>query len=413
MTRSAVKPSAVEPDFPLPPRENVDVPQPHHRLRELPPEAPRQRGEHCRDPAGDAGGRELLVDLQHGSPREHARVQGVVEAERAERRDEVHGHDRVARLVLRRRAPAPERGQQAGVHGRVGLAGAVVAVEPAHDEPAVAEPHGVRAEQGGEVHHAEAGGAEGRHGVGERRGGARQAHLGGAGHGAVPPPRGHLVPHLPRHRRGVPGGQRHDVGARHDARAGPLDRRLGVVDHVQHPQRQVRRGILLGGVAGRAVDEHGAIASLVGGARNHAHTASDYQNQTEATKMWERAAVQHTYPDEAVVEMQADERGEHGAVVRGAAADGAPDDGLGAGARPRVEVQLHGRGGVHRERQQKQQGTTRRQQGHGLVTTDDGDGRSVAVGRSMYVRSRDRMSAHGSGFRDGFGRVGCTQGRLR
>lgn len=66
--------------------------------------------------------------------------------------------------------------------------------------------------------------------------------------------------------------------------------------------------------------------------------------------------------------MQADERGEHGAVERGAAADGAPDDGLGAGARPRVEVQLHGRGGVHRERQQKQQGTTWRQQGHGLVT---------------------------------------------
>jgi len=254
----------------LAPRENVDTPQLHHGPRELPPEVPRPRREHGHDPAGDAGGRELLVDLQHGSPGEHARVERVVEAERAERRDEVHGHDRVAGhvLVLRRRrhvrrAPAPEHGQQAGVHGRVGLAGAVVAVEPARDEPAVAEPHGVGAQQGGEVEHAEAYGAERRQSLGERRGRAGQVHLGGGGHGAVPPPRRHLVPHLPRHRRRVPGGQRDDVGARHDARARPLHRRLGVVDHVQHPQRQVRRSILLGRVARRAVDEHGAVASLV------------------------------------------------------------------------------------------------------------------------------------------------------
>jgi hypothetical protein len=78
--------------------------------------------------------------------------------------------------------------------------------------------------------------------------------------------------------------------------------------------------------------------------------------------------VQQTYPDEAVVEMQADERGEHGAVVRGAAADGASDDGLGAGTRPRVEVELQrcgGRGGVHREQQQKQGITP--QQSHDLM----------------------------------------------
>jgi hypothetical protein len=145
---SAVEPSTVEPDLPLPPRQDVHAPQLHHGLGELHPEVPRPRREHGRDPAGGAGGRELLVDLQDGSAGEHARVEGVVEAERAERRDEVHGHDHVARLVLRRhhvrRAPAPEHGEQAGVHGRVERAGAVVVVEPVHDEPAVAEPHGMR-----------------------------------------------------------------------------------------------------------------------------------------------------------------------------------------------------------------------------------------------------------------------------
>ena len=65
------------------------------------------------------------------------------------------------------------------------------------------------------------------------------------------------------------------------------------------------------------------------------------------------------YPDEAVVEVQADERGEDGAVPRGVAADDVADDGLGARARPRVEADLQLRrrhNALHRgERQQQQQ----------------------------------------------------------
>ena len=66
------------------------------------------------------------------------------------------------------------------------------------------------------------------------------------------------------------------------------------------------------------------------------------------------------YPDEAVVEVQADERGEDGAVPRGVAADDVADDGLGARARPRVEADLQLRlrrrhGGLHRRERQQQQ----------------------------------------------------------
>jgi len=127
-----------------------------------------------------------------------------------------------------------------------------------------------------------------------------------------------------------------------------------------------------------------------------------------------RAAEQQTtYPDEAVVEMQADERGEHGAVVRGAAADGAADEGLGAGARPRVEVELQrrggrGRGGVHREQQQKQQGTTRQQQGHDLMVV------VMMAGRwpwgEIDVRSRDRMSSMAPVLETGRVELGALKG---
>jgi hypothetical protein len=56
--------------------------------RELLLEVPRPRGEQGRDPAGHAGGHELLVHLQDGSPGEHAGEGGVVEAIRADRLDE-------------------------------------------------------------------------------------------------------------------------------------------------------------------------------------------------------------------------------------------------------------------------------------------------------------------------------------
>jgi hypothetical protein len=50
-----------------------------------------------------------------------------------------------------------------------------------------------------------------------------------------------------------------------------------------------------------------------------------------------------TYPDKAVVELQADEGGEDGAVLRGAVLDDLPDDGLGSRAGLRVEVELQRR----------------------------------------------------------------------
>jgi hypothetical protein len=101
-------------------------------------------------------------------------------------------------------------------------------------------------------------------GLGEGSRWAGQTRLDRTGHDAVPPPGGHLVPHLPRHARRVPGGQRNDVGARHDAQARPLRRRLGVVDHVQHPKRQVGRRVLLSGRgAGDAVDENRPVTSLM------------------------------------------------------------------------------------------------------------------------------------------------------
>jgi hypothetical protein len=50
-----------------------------------------------------------------------------------------------------------------------------------------------------------------------------------------------------------------------------------------------------------------------------------------------------TYPDEAVVELQADKGGEDGAVLRGAVLDDLPDDGLGSRAGLRVEVELQRR----------------------------------------------------------------------
>jgi hypothetical protein len=100
------------------------------------------------------------------------------------------------------------------------------------------------------------------------------------------------------------------------------------------------------------------------------------------------------------VEVQADEGGEDGAVARGAVADDAADDGLGARARPRVEAELQlllghrrrrrGDGGLHRaehqQKQQQQQGMTRQVEGH-----DDDDDGGGGIDVSTFSRSGERL----------------------
>jgi hypothetical protein len=98
------------------------------------------------------------------------------------------------------------------------------------------------------------------------------------------------------------------------------------------------------------------------------------------------------------VEVQADEGGEDGAVARGAVADDAADDGLGARARPRVEAELQlllghrrRRRGLHRaehqqKQQQQQQGMTRQVEGH-----DDDDDGGGGIDVSTFSRSGERL----------------------
>jgi hypothetical protein len=98
------------------------------------------------------------------------------------------------------------------------------------------------------------------------------------------------------------------------------------------------------------------------------------------------------------VEVQADEGGEDGAVARGAVADDAADDGLGARARPRVEAELQlllghrrRRRGLHRaehqqKQQQQQQGMTRQVDGH-----DDDDDGGGGIDVSTFSRSGERL----------------------
>jgi hypothetical protein len=97
------------------------------------------------------------------------------------------------------------------------------------------------------------------------------------------------------------------------------------------------------------------------------------------------------------VEVQADEGGEDGAVARGAVADDAADDGLGARARPRVEAELQLLLGHRRRRrgdraehqqkqQQQQQGMTRQVEGH-----DDDDDGGGGIDVSTFSRSGERL----------------------
>lgn len=59
------------------------------------------------------------------------------------------------------------------------------------------------------------------------------------------------------------------------------------------------------------------------------------------------------YPDEAVMEMQPDERRGDAGVVRERGGDGLLHDGLGGGARPVVEAELEAGGGRDERRQER------------------------------------------------------------
>jgi len=120
----------------------------------------------------------------------------------------------------------------------------------------------------GEDHHVLQGEVLGRELVDEGlRCGAGRGQVDGVrrvGHAAVAPAGGDLVRDAPGEADAVAGGEGHDVGARHGARAALLNGGLGGVDHVEAAEaRVVWHGVTLGLAAARVHgEEDGGITAL-------------------------------------------------------------------------------------------------------------------------------------------------------
>ena len=112
---------------------------------------------------------------------------------------------------------------------------------------------------------------------------------------------------------GVPGGERDDVGAGDDAGAYGLQDGLGGVDYVVPAQRPVRRRVLLRrrrrAAPGHRVDQHRRVAPL------HPPTHNRQRSERRHERRRTPNASYVTYPDEAVVEAEAEQLGgERGGV---------------------------------------------------------------------------------------------------
>jgi hypothetical protein len=185
---------------------------------------------------------------------------------------------------------------------------------------------------------------------------------------------------------GVAGGERDDVGAGDDAGALGLDERLDAVDEAEAAQRQVGRGVPL------------RLAAAAGGVEQHRRVAA-LRAAIACMVLWlalndderRRRKGKLNYPDEAVVEVRAEERGGDGGHVRDVLLHEALDDLLRARAAVRVEpvLQLRARAahgdGHHHQRHQHRHCRS-------CSALDPRQG-PVPPGSRLYIRSDRQQSA--------------------
>jgi hypothetical protein len=254
---------------------------------------------------GDGVGEQLGVGVEEAPALGDEAVVAGVEAEEAAG---VHLGERG--VVGEAPAPGLEAHQvrlvQLRVHVGV-VVGAGEVVEAVAEEAAVRGAQCVAAGEHGQVLDAEALGTEHLEQAGEvGRGRGQLVRLVGDGHAAVAAaqrdgPSGAIGEH-----HGVTRRERKDVGAGHDARARHLQPLLDALHRPEPAGGQVRRPVLLCRVALRRVQKHRTVAPLhhtliliyILPASNNVHYIDRTGSNGNAV----------TYPDEAVVEMESEQR---------------------------------------------------------------------------------------------------------